>query len=184
MPKPVTLVMSALWAKTIDRDEAAHYEGAAELLVTKQVGEGGPENIQTRNDSLTLMRAHLLQQMNAMVAVGGKLHGGDGIVPGVLEEVKLATQRRMPTFLIGGMGGATAKAALEFAHALPLDNGLTPEKNAQLQTTNDVAACVGAILNHLMTHQELAARALAQLDVRDDDCVTYAVFKQREAASE
>jgi hypothetical protein len=177
--KPVTLVTSELWAKTLDTDDAARYQEVAELLVVKQVGEGGPEHLETRNTSLALMRTHLLQWMNTLVAVGGKLHEQDGKMPGVLEEVKLATQRGIATFLIGGMGGMTARLVQDRAQELQLHNGLTAEQNAQLQTTQDIASCVSTVLNHLIAHHELAERQLSQLDVNDQDCVPYALYRQR-----
>src|SRR2546428_6291954 len=34
--KPVTLVVSELWAKSMDADEIAHYQEVAEILVTRQ----------------------------------------------------------------------------------------------------------------------------------------------------
>jgi hypothetical protein len=176
-PKPVTLVMSELWAKTMDHDEAMRYQEVAELLVTKQVGVGDPEDVKTRNNSLALMRTHLLQQMNALVVVGGKLHEQSSIVPGVFEEVRLATTRGMATFLIGGLGGMTAQVAKEYTRALRLRNGLQPAQNARLQTTSDIAFCVSTVLSHLLTHREFAERKLVRLDVNDADCVAYSAPK-------
>ena len=179
--KPVTLVVSELWAKSMDADEIVHYQEVAEILVTRQVGEGGPDNPETRNASLKLMRHHLLQQMNALVAVGGKLHEQDRSVPGVLAEVRLAQQRGMTTFLVGGMGGMAARLVKERSHELSLRNELPPEQNEQLQTTTDIEFCASTVINHLSLHPEFVTRALARLEVKDDDCIAYPVFMQKGA---
>src|SRR5438552_1674189 len=70
----VTLVMSELWEKGYADGEFETFKRHAELVVTPQVGLGGPDNIETRNKSLTRMRLTLIDRMNVMVAVGGKLH--------------------------------------------------------------------------------------------------------------
>ena len=57
----------------------------AEFLVTKRVGDKGQEDPETRNRSLTVMRSVLISAQNVTVAVGGMMHSGDGIVPGVAE---------------------------------------------------------------------------------------------------
>ena len=45
------------------------------------------------------MRRVLIDAQNVTVAGGGLLHTGDGIVPGVAEEVALAEQKGIPRFL-------------------------------------------------------------------------------------
>jgi hypothetical protein len=179
--KPVTLIVSELWAKSMEADEIAHYQEVAEILVTRQVGEGGPENVKTRNASLRLMRPHLLQRMHALVAVGGKLHEQDGNVSGVLAEVRRAQQRGMPIFLVGGMGGMAARLVKERAHELSLRNELSPEQNEQLQTTTNIEFCASTVINHLSLHPEFATRTLTRLDVKDDDCLAYPAFMQKRA---
>ncbi|MFI5331034.1 MAG: hypothetical protein ACHQ2F_08370 [Desulfobaccales bacterium] len=176
--KVVTLVISELWAKPPDFRDILSWSEIAEVMVIKQVGKGGPEIVETRNKSLSLMRLHLLQQMNIMIAVGGKLHSSDGIIPGVLEEVKYACCRGMACFLIGGMGGMAAKLVGEqlWPWERELQNGLTHQQNRDLQTTTDVSSCVSIIFNHLIQHPELAKRELARLDVSEKDYVNYATF--------
>jgi hypothetical protein len=146
--KPVTLIMSKLWAKALAKDFKGTVSDVAELVVTEQVGDGGPENIQTRNQSLTAMREVLIGRQNVMVAVGGKLHAKDGIIPGIGEEMEMAAKKGIPRFLIGGMGGYAAKYAKE---AIPasLNNGMSDEENALLFSTSDVAACVNVVFEKL-----------------------------------
>lgn len=146
--KPVTLIMSELWAKDLSEEFREAVSDVAEFLVTKQIGDGGPENVDTRNQSLTEMRHLLIESQNIMVAVGGKMHAEDGITPGVLEEMQMAAAKQIPRFLIGGMGGYAAKYAQD---VMPRDlkNGLDDEENSLLFGTSDVSACVNVIFEKL-----------------------------------
>jgi len=146
--KPVTLVMSDLWAAALNEEQTVRLTETAELLVTRKVGSGGVEDAVTRNKSLSAMRRMLVDSQNVMVAVGGKMHRADGIVPGVGEELDLAARKGMPRFLVAGMGGYAGEYAKEI---LPdhLNNGLSDDDNELLFTANDVAACVAVIFEHL-----------------------------------
>lgn len=146
--KPVTLIMSELWAKDVPNDFVDGISDVAEFIVTKRVGEGGPENVETRNRSLTELRHTLIARQNVMVAVGGKLHETDGMTPGVREEMELAAQRQIPRFLVAGMGGYAAKYAAELSPS-SLRNGLSDQENALLLSTPDVSACVSVIFERL-----------------------------------
>jgi hypothetical protein len=146
--KPVTLVMSELWAKNLPHDYRDSVAGVAEFIVTKQIGEGGPESPETRNRSLTEMRQLLIKSQNVMVAVGGKMHQKDGLIPGVQEEMDLAAKQEIPRFLVAGMGGYAAQYAKELTPS-SLKNGLTDEQNALLFGTSDVSACVNVIFEQL-----------------------------------
>jgi hypothetical protein len=146
--KPVTLIMSELWAKDLPKEFIDGVADVAEFVVTKRIGEGGPENVETRNRSLTEMRQILIAGQNVMVAVGGKMHDKDGIVPGVREEINMAATKGIPRFLIGGMGGYAAQYAREVTPS-SLRNGLSDEKNALLFGTSDVSACVNVVFEQL-----------------------------------
>lgn len=146
--KPIHLVMSELWAKSLPSEFQESVADVAEFEVIPQVGDGGPENVETRNRSLTAMRHSLIEAQNIMVAVGGKMHTRDGIIPGVGEEMDFAAQKGIPRFLIAGMGGYAAEYARELTPA-SLNNGLSQEQNAVLFGTNDVEACVNVIFERL-----------------------------------
>jgi hypothetical protein len=130
--KPVTLVMSELWAKNL----------------STEFHECGPDNVETRNQSLTEMRTLLIASQNVMVAVGGKMHSNDGIVPGLGEEMDLAARKRIPRFLIAGMGGFAAEYASQLTPN-ELQNGLSEEENALLFSTTDVSASVNLLFERL-----------------------------------
>jgi SLOG-like protein len=164
---PITLVMSELWAKDLDKFERDQYERITEFITVPQVGEGGPEDEEVRNNSLTAMRRQLVQKMNVMVAVGGKQHSSDELIPGVAEELYLAKQRGMPCFLVGGLGGMAGRLAREReGYATELDNDLPVELNRELLTTKDIGACVSIIFDHIASNSDLARRNLKDIDER------------------
>lgn len=153
--KPVTLVMSELWSKDLQEEDTQALTDVAELLVTRQIGNGDPSDARTRNDSLSVMRRVLIDSQNVMVAVGGKMHAADGIIPGVAEEMDLAEKKLLPRFLLAGMGGYAAEYARNLTPRT-LRNGLSDEDNIMLFSTNDVSACVNVLFDHLVTSRDLA----------------------------
>jgi hypothetical protein len=146
--KPVTLVMSALWEELYSEEDRAGFSDVADLVVTKKVGDGNPDDKFTKNSSLTEMRRVLIERQNMMVAVGGKMHAQDGLMPGVLEEMDLAGKKEIPRFLIAGMGGYSAEYAKKLLPA-SLRNGLSDDENTLLFRTTDVSACVNLLFEKL-----------------------------------
>lgn len=157
--KPVTLVMSDLWARHLPREDIQSFSDVAEFVVTRKIGDGGPQDPRTRNQSLAAMRRVLIDAQNIMVAVGGKMHSGDGNIPGVGEEMTLAQRKGIPRFLIGGLGGFARKMANELTPE-SLDNALSREANVSLFSTDDVAASVNILFEHLAQSKELQKAAL------------------------
>jgi hypothetical protein len=157
--KPVTLVMSDLWAQKLSREEVQSLSDVAEFVITKKIGPGGPEDPDTRNQSLSAMRRVLIDAQNVMVAVGGKMHERDGNVPGVGEEMTLAQQKGIPRFLIAGLGGFARELSKELTPA-SLGNALPREANEALFGTDDVAASVNIIFEHMARSKDLSRAAL------------------------
>jgi hypothetical protein len=153
--KPVTLVMSELWAKDLTEADIDGMTDVAELIITRQIGNGGPTEAKTRNDSLSAMRRVLIDSQNMMVAVGGKMHAADGNIAGIQEEMDLAKEKDVPRFLLAGMGGYAAQYARDLTPSA-LHNGLPDEENILLFGTNDVSACVNVLFEHLATSRDLA----------------------------
>ena len=156
--KPLTLVMSELWAKDLSLETEKIITDVAEFIVTKKVGTGGEADTETRNQSLSAMRRVLIDAQNITVAVGGLMHNGDGIVPGVAEEVAMAEQKSIPRFLIGGLGGLTQVLSAAISPSR-LNNCLSHEQNLTLFSTNDVAACVNVLFEHLARSESLSQAA-------------------------
>jgi hypothetical protein len=61
---------------------------------------------------LTAMREEMTRQISARIAVGGRLEGYKGVLPGVLEEILIARcgDAPRPLYLLGAFGGATRLA--------------------------------------------------------------------------
>ncbi len=161
---PVTLVMSELFSKHYSRAELSLLERNAELVITPQVGHGDATDIETRNRSLQRMRVTLIDRMNVMVAVGGKLHATDRVIPGVAEELDLARRRGIACFLVGGLGGMAAEYAKGLSSSAVLQNGLSPEDNEKLFQTDDVASTVNIIFDRLASGNSLLNRRLNRLE--------------------
>jgi hypothetical protein len=156
--KPVTLVMSDLWAKALSGEDIEAMTDIAEFVVTRREGDGDPNDADTRNRSLTAMRHVLINAQNVMVAVGGKMHSGDGIVPGVAEEMSLAEEKGIPRFLIAGLGGFARELAKDLTPS-SLGNSLTHSQNVTLFSSDDVASCVNLLFEHLAQSESLAESA-------------------------
>ncbi len=60
---------------------------------------------------MTAMRERMTQDIDARVAIGGKLDRYVGIYPGVLEEAMLMLRSHKPLYLIGAFGGASRLVA-------------------------------------------------------------------------
>lgn len=157
--RPVTLVMSNLWASDMPSEDIEAINDIAELVITKKIGSGSVADTDTRNRSLAAMRRVLIDAQNVMVAVGGKLHSGDGIVPGVGEEIKMAQDKGIPQFLIAGLGGFARDLARQLTPQ-SLHNSLSHRANVALFGTNDVAASVNVLFEHLARSKPLARSAL------------------------
>jgi hypothetical protein len=157
--KPVTLVMSDLWARALPKEDVQSLSDVAEFVVTRKMGNAGAEDPETRNRSLSAMRRVLIDAQNIMVAVGGKMHSGDGKIPGVGEEMELAQQKGIPRFLVAGLGGFARRLSEELTPA-SLDNALSREANVTLFSTDDVAASVNILFEHLAQSKELLQAAV------------------------
>ena len=129
--RPVTLIMSDLWAKDRNAEELESFKDIAELVITKKIGDSDVSDPDTRNRSLTAMRRVLIDSQNLMVAVGGISHKGDGFVAGVGEEMELAATRGIPRFLVGGLGGLAQELAKQLDPS-SLRNSLSDEANLEL----------------------------------------------------
>jgi len=156
--KPVTLVMSDLFAKDRSKEDLDSLVDIAELVITKKIGDKDASDPETRNRSLTAMRRVLIDSQNVMVAVGGISHKGDGMVPGVGEEMQLAGERGIPRFLIAGLGGYARELAKELTPS-SLKNSLSDDSNMELFRTDDVAASVNLVFNQLAESEALARSA-------------------------
>jgi hypothetical protein len=72
-----------------------------------------------RRRALTGMRRYMATQTNGRVLLGGRRHGFQGAMPGVMEEALISLDDAHPLYPAGGFGGATA----DIAKALGVDDG-------------------------------------------------------------
>lgn len=121
----------------------------------------------SRGGSLSSMRVRLVNGGNVFVALGGKYHKDDGIVPGVREELELAKGRGMPCFLIGAFGGVTAELASGNSERA-MGNLMTDEENALLSHATDPTTVIGVLLTHLHNFRSnYLERELTELEEPD-----------------
>lgn len=57
--------------------------------------------------SLTKMRCRMIEDCDARICAGGRDKGYKGKMPGVLEEILIASEKKLPIYLLGGFGGIT-----------------------------------------------------------------------------
>jgi ribonucleotide monophosphatase NagD (HAD superfamily) len=109
------------------------------------------------------MRKSLVNRMTVMVAVGGKVHRGGGLIAGVSEELKLAQKRGAPCFLVRGFGGMVAAVAAKM-DLKSFANNLSEAYNSALLSSTDISATVNIIFSHLAHNKALIDRNLTFLD--------------------
>ena len=94
----------------------------------------------SKADSLVILRLRLLEQANAIVAVGGKWWEVAAAKAGVPDEIELARSKQLPLFLLGGLGGTTAEYLKTNRDLLrECRNGLNEEQNVELATIKEPA---------------------------------------------
>jgi hypothetical protein len=64
-----------------------------------------------RKRALTGMRRYMGAKTNGRVLLGGKRHGFQGEIPGLMEEALISLDNAQPLYLAGGFGGVTADIA-------------------------------------------------------------------------
>lgn len=100
-----------------------------------------------RDRSLAVMRDSIASEADVLVAIGGKWWYEAPNHAGVPAEFTLALNRGIPTFLLGGLGGATAGYLESHPDILAdLRNGLDQNGNRSLVTLDDVSTLVKVVL--------------------------------------
>jgi hypothetical protein len=144
----LTLVASRLWGEPPEVTFRAARTAGAAVLLTPKVGEGDAGDPATRNDSLTAMRIVLAQEIDVLVAVGGKLHATTGFNPGVLEELTQARWHGVPCFIFAALGGFAGKLERQMIEEFSAGNMMeNPVEMAMWSDTID--EYVGQLLLHL-----------------------------------
>lgn len=102
------------WTDLTDTDRAELANIATVVKVAAPVGapdtlppiaDRSPEERLWNALALTAMRERLAGSVGAVVVVGGRVAGQQGLFPGVIEEVMTALSAGIPLFIAGGFGG-------------------------------------------------------------------------------
>ncbi len=76
-----------------------------------------PQNKYYWSRCLTEMRLDSIESSHARICAGGKLFGYNGKMPGVLEEILVAIDKKKPIFLLGAFGGVVGEVCKVLAGA-------------------------------------------------------------------
>ncbi|MES9889888.1 MAG: hypothetical protein ABW165_02495 [Candidatus Thiodiazotropha sp.] len=178
----VTFVLSGLYgdSRLAQLLHDPKYHDVLHLILVDPVilpgheGHGAEDSV-VRNASFKAMRERLIDEMDALVVIGGKRWRNSDNKPGTLEELKLARARNIPCYLLGGFGGMAADLSVqpEFTDLFTspptdadmkfvnpdfsvkttgeglLDNGLTVSDNEFLRTSNDYGRTITLVTHGL-----------------------------------
>jgi hypothetical protein len=122
---------------------------------------------------LTAMRNAMATRIDARIALGGRISGYKGNMPGIVEEALIQLGKKSPLYILGGFGGCSLAIAkvmglaeridvlsapatfpgldqFERFAAKDLRNGLTPSENRLLAKTVHIDEAAALILRGLM----------------------------------
>jgi uncharacterized protein len=123
--------------------EIDELERESEFLVTSKSGN--------RDLSLTIMRDRLASESDVLIAIGGKWWQDSPNYAGVPSEFNLAIQKGIPSFLLGGLGGATTGYLQKNPEILnKLRNGMDLQENESLAQQKDITTLVTSILEQVV----------------------------------
>lgn len=95
---------------------------------------------------LTEMRLHSIDSSHARICAGGKLLGYNGKMPGVLEEILIAIDKKKPIFLLaafGGVVGEVCKVIRGEPYPAPLTEAWQVNHNAGYDDLQEIARTQG-----------------------------------------
>src|SRR5262249_1945273 len=107
---PVALYASSLWPLAW---EFPLRPDVLSVVQTPKGGDGDRKDAKTRNPSLRALRLAMVQDVDVVVTVGGKLHRDTGYNPGVLEELTVGRWRKLPCFIVASYGGPAGELDAE-----------------------------------------------------------------------
>jgi hypothetical protein len=123
---------------------------AEKVIETREALADPATGAVSREGSLGILRGVLVEQCNAIVAVGGKWWKFAATQAGVPKEIEHARGNGLPLFLLGGLGGATADYLGSHPEVLrDCRNGLTEQENLELAGIGDPAEVARRVLDQL-----------------------------------
>lgn len=157
--------------------------GLAKLVLLSQAGDRiensdrapapEPPTEEEWSAGLTVMRKVMAERIDARIALGGRISGYKGKMPGIAEEALIQLGKKSPLYILGGFGGCSQAIAramgladaidelvsppgfpgldqFEGLGAKDLHNGLTASENRLLATTVYIDEAAALILRGLM----------------------------------
>jgi hypothetical protein len=91
--------------------------GVVNYMEGRQEAPERVEDPDIRMRALTSLRRFMSTRIRGRVLLGGKRHGFQGEIPGLMEEALISLQAAQPLFLAGGFGGVT----IDILRALDVD---------------------------------------------------------------
>jgi hypothetical protein len=154
---PLTLLSSGFFPDTDKTVERAR--DVARVVVTPAIATADATAAPSRSLSLTALRLELAREIDALVAIGGRLHTGSNVHPGVLEELTLARWQGVPCFVVGAVGGFAATIDHHLLRSFSIDNCLPDSDVDRLADPGeDLDVTAGRLLEHFFATPPRAAR--------------------------
>lgn len=152
VPGPDRVLSYLAWPIWLDVTAAQRAE-LANIATIKEVAppEGAPSSLPALPDrrpsdllwyslALTAMRVQMNSEISARIVLGGRVHGQQGLYPGVAEEAALSLRSGVPLYVIGGFGGCGRVVASALTGSRPVE--LSPDY--QLERTPRYAELLDA----------------------------------------
>lgn len=136
------LYVSAMWGQ---EDIKKHDAYSTIIEIPSYQNSKDQNDPIVRNNSLRILREKMIYDTNCILSIGGKLHPNTQIKPGIPEELTMAEKRRIPSYVIGGFGGASKMAGQEnFANPF-----LSDKEKEKILTTNSISFLPSTIVSLL-----------------------------------
>jgi hypothetical protein len=97
----------------------------------------------------------MTQEVDVVVAVGGKLHVETGFNQGVLEELAQARWHNVPCFVVGAFGGAAGQLDNALIDELNAGNLMDDKSSMEMATLSyGMDEYVGKLIGHMARHRD------------------------------
>lgn len=141
----LTLAVSKHWSK--DR-ALLPLDEWRKFAVVYETPEAKTEHPKT--DSLVILREWMVERCDAFVSLGGDLWKDEVGESGIPFEVGLAIKRGLPSFILGGLGGAAERLLARKGELVSsLKNGFDQDTNLALAEAEDVDSLVDKVYMQL-----------------------------------
>lgn len=142
----LTLAVSKFWSKDATKVPVQEWRQTCMVYETAEATTGES----ARDDSLQILRQWMADRCDAFVAVGGlswREIAGRASIP---LEARLAMDRRLPCFLLGGLGGAARDYVRDHPEIIrSLRNGFDELTNQKLAAEQNIGGIVHTICDQL-----------------------------------